>query len=66
MQDSAMLVSQRSISQYPSVLVVDDDAMNIYVLKSMLNEKGVKCDQALSGSEALLMVKERLRSISGE
>ena len=40
-------------SKWPSVLVVDDDAMNIEVIKTMLVTLGVQCDTKMSGVEAL-------------
>ena len=36
-----------------SVLVVDDNPMNIYVLKELLKVDSIKCDKASGGEEAL-------------
>ena len=44
------------VDKNPPVLVVDDDMMNIEVLRSMLGDCGVACDFALKGSEALAMI----------
>ena len=40
-------------------MVVDDEALNIEVIKSMLHEKGFECDSAWSGSQALEKIKSR-------
>ncbi len=42
------------------ILIVDDEALNIYVLQSYLKSVGIAADRAMNGQEALSMVKEKL------
>ena len=42
------------------VLVVDDDAMNVEVLQTMLLNQGVKSDSCMNGLEAMKMLKKRI------
>ena len=42
------------------VLVVDDDLMNIEVMKAMLGQLNVEFDVALQGRMALSLIKIRL------
>ena len=42
---------------YPRVLVVDDDYMNIEVIVSMLNSRGIKSNIALNGKQALSQIQ---------
>ena len=44
---------------WPKILVVDDDAMNIKVISSMLNDIGYESDSAMDGQEALSKIIER-------
>jgi len=43
----------------PPILIVDDNAYNIYSLKLLLQCKGVECVDANNGQSAIDMVKER-------
>ena len=43
-----------------TILVVDDNPMNIYVLKELLKIDSIKCDEALAGIAALDLVKKRM------
>ena len=45
----------------PTVLVVDDDAMNIHVLQAMLEERGLSSDGAMSGPLALKLINQRVK-----
>ena len=49
------------MSKEAQVLVVDDEALNIEVLKSMLISLNVQCDSALSGAEALEAIDKRIK-----
>ena len=42
------------------MLVIDDEAMNVSVMKAMLNAKGYEVDVALNGKKALQLIEERL------
>ena len=42
------------------MLVIDDEAMNVSVMKAMINAKGYEVDVALSGKKALELIEERL------
>ena len=42
------------------ILVVDDEPMNIYVVKEMLKEKNLESIAATSGIEALEIIEERI------
>ena len=54
--------SQQAISlPKPLVLVVDDDAMNVEVLTSMLQGMGVESDSSLSAVDALPLVMNRIK-----
>ena len=44
-------------AEYPKVLVVDDDYMNIEVIVSMLNSRGIKSNIALNGKQALSQIQ---------
>lgn len=41
------------MSNSPEVLIVDDDLMNIEVIKAMLSMQNTESDTAMSGIEAL-------------
>ena len=43
-------------------MIVDDDVMNIEVLKAMLGSQSVPTDSAMSGPQALSMIKERINN----
>ena len=42
------------------MLVIDDDIMNIEVIRGMLDTKSIQSDFALTGLQALMMIKENL------
>ena len=42
-----------SFKEYPPVLVVDDDMMNIEVMSSMLLARGINSESALNGNLAI-------------
>ena len=42
------------------MLIVDDEALNIEVLKMMLNDQGIEVDIAMGGQPALNLIKERV------
>ena len=44
-------------SQMAQVLIVDDDPMNVEVLKTMLYEKHIPSDTVLNGKDAIMLVK---------
>ena len=50
-------------TKYPLVLIVDDDQMNIEVIKAMLEDQDVVTDTALSGNAALALVEKRLEAV---
>ena len=43
------------------IMVVDDDAINIIVLQQMLTDQNFDSDRAMSGDEALNMIKARVK-----
>jgi CheY-like chemotaxis protein len=45
------------------VLIVDDDNMNIEVIKAMLDSLNVISDTALSGNAALSLIELRLEAV---
>ena len=50
----------------PLVLLVDDEPMNIEVIKAMLQEHPVKLDICINGQQALDAIKERVRRVTQE
>ena len=42
------------------MLIIDDDIMNIEVIRGMLAIKSVNSDFALTGVQALTMIKDKL------
>ena len=42
-----------AMKDWPLVMIVDDDQMNIEVMKTMLLSQSVNSDTAMSGAEAL-------------
>lgn len=44
---------------HPKILIVDDDAANIYALNLILKSFGFLSDSALNGLEAIQMIKDR-------
>ena len=45
------------------MLIIDDDAFNVEILEMMVKDEGYSCDSALSGSEAIEMVLNRLEQV---
>ena len=45
------------------MLVVDDDLMNIEVIKAMLSMQNTESDTAMSGVEAVEKIKERIEGV---
>ena len=43
------------------VLVVDDDIMNIEVMRTLLDAQEIKCDVSFSGKQALQLIEERTK-----
>ena len=52
--------SNKKRGNNPTVLVVDDDAMNIQVLQSMLMDNDVQSNSAMSGLIALQLIRQRV------
>ena len=48
----------------PRVLVVDDDQMNIEVMKAMLDQENIAFDIAFRGSMALSCIEQRIDEIN--
>ena len=44
-------------------MIVDDDPMNVQVIKAMLELHGVACDSAYSGREALELINLRIPKV---
>ena len=51
---------EKDPSECPLVLIVDDEPMNILLMKSMLEDRGIMSDIAISGSAAISLVENRL------
>ena len=47
----------------PPVLIVDDELMNIEVMKSLLTLKGVSVHTAMSGKQALILLNKRIHLV---
>ena len=52
--------------EFPKVLVVDDELMNIEVAKAMLENQNVICDTAISGKGALQLIEKRISKLLEE
>ena len=48
---------------FPPVLVVDDDAMNIAVINSLLQQESVCIDSAMEGKQGIKLVRERIAAV---
>ena len=55
-----MLLEERD----PSVLIVDDAAMNLLALNTILGSLGFSCDEANDGNEAIERARRRIDSNS--
>lgn len=51
------------IPNQATILVVDDEPINIEILCAMLEQKGYKVDCSSSGLEALYLIKERFKLV---
>lgn len=51
------------VPSLPPVLIVDDEAMNIEVLRIMLTEGGVKVEIAMGGAAALDAIAKRAQMV---
>ena len=54
-----MIDQRRNAGEYASVLVVDDEPINIDILQALLFAEEMLIDSALSGKEALNLVRSR-------
>ena len=54
---------KKDLSECPLVLIVDDEPMNILLMKSMLEDRGIMSDIAISGSAALSLVEDRIKHV---
>ena len=52
--------SADSICSLPRVMIVDDQSFNIVAIKAQIEIFGLTADEAVSGNEALNLIKERL------
>ena len=53
-----------ALDAVPHVLVVDDDQMNIEVMKAMLDQENIAFDIAFRGSMALSCIEQRIDEIN--
>jgi len=51
------------LQSLPEVLVVDDEPMNIEVMRAMLDQKGIEIDCALNGKIALKLIQQRFEQV---
>lgn len=54
---------EKPIKDYPRILLVDDNAINLFVASEILRKAGCEIDTAVNGLEAIQKVKENLYSI---
>ena len=59
----APLAKETSSEALPQVLVVDDEAMNVEVIVSMLREIGFESDSCLGAIFALPIVMDRIKKV---
>ena len=45
------------------VLLVDDEPMNVFVMKSLLEQEGVLADEAYCGKEGVQHVQDRITEV---
>ena len=58
---------QHHCSTCPKILLVDDNEMNLFALKMILDKLGnYSSDYALNGKEAVKMIKEKYADVSCE
>ena len=58
-----MIDQRRNAGEYASVLVVDDEPINIDILQALLFAEEMLIDSALSGKEALNLVRSRCQLV---
>ena len=46
-----------------TVLVIDDELINVEVMQGMLASSGIKSDQAMSGAQALTLIQQRIQKV---
>ena len=51
----------QNLNEHPAVLIIDDDAMTIGVFQAMLGEAGLLSDKAMSGNQALKVIRQRIK-----
>ena len=51
----------KDTQEAPTVLVVDDEPMNVFVVKSLLELEGVNANVAYCGKEGVQHVQDRVR-----
>ena len=54
-----VLVTQHTDEEDNTILLVDDEPINLFVINDLLAEHNLKCDQAESGKKALEMIQKR-------
>ena len=52
---------KESEDELPSIMVVDDEQMNIEVMKAMIDKFGFPIDEATSGADALQLFEQRIQ-----
>ena len=63
-RECAPAIKNTALSVVPCVLVVDDDQMNIEVMKAMLDQENIAFDIAFRGSMALSCIEQRIDEIN--
>lgn len=61
--EAPVSTQQTKQPQVAQILIVDDDPMNVEVLKAMLYEKNIPSDTVLNGKDAMMLVRERLKLV---
>ena len=59
-EDLELQVKTKDDDASPQILLVDDDAFNIFALKNMFVSQHQQTEQSLSGVEAIEIIKARL------
>ena len=57
------ILAQEEKLKLPQALLIDDEPINIEVLDSIIEQKGISCDAATSGPEGVELVRERLELV---
>ena len=53
--------SKESQNEQAVILIVDDDYINIEIMKTMLQTKGLQSDTAYTGKDAIDLIKDRIK-----